>query len=104
MDDVNQSNDMDETTESNDMDEITESPPSPPITTTTSITHIYIGSIKKEMTVVEFADGSAGKGFTYNVFRKMLEDFLNQFYAAHELPHDRYLKVQSDQKVTSKIL
>ena len=34
----------------------------------------------------------------------MLEDFLNQFYAAHELPHDRYLKVQSDQKVTSKIL
>ena len=53
--------------------------------------------------MAQFA-GSSGDGLTYSIFRKMLEDFLNKFYQAHQLPHERYLKIQGDQKVISKLL
>jgi len=94
-------NALDNANQADDMDETTEPPPSLE-TTNTPITHIYLGSIKKEMTVADFAGDSAGNGLTYSIFRRMLEDFLNKFYAAHELPRERYLKVQGDQKVTSE--
>lgn len=68
------------------------------------VTHVYLGSKKKEATVAEFAESSTENGLTYPVFRKMLEDFLNQFYQAHNLPRERYLEIGSDQKVVSKIL
>lgn len=53
-------------------------------------------------TVADFSDGS--NGLTYTAFRKMLETFLNHFYAAHQLPQERYLQIHGDQKVTSKTL
>jgi len=59
--------------------------------------HIHLGSPMDVKTVVEFADGS--NGLIYATFRKMLETFLNQFYAAHELPYEEYLKVQGGQEV-----
>lgn len=130
LDDANPSDDMDETTEPQSLPLETEPQPPPleteqqphpletepqpppletksqppPLTTNTLISHLHLGSFKKEITVAEFADDSAGNGFTYAVFRKMLENFLNQFYAAHELPRERYLEVRADQKVTSNIL
>lgn len=78
---------------------------SPSATSNQPAIHVYLGSKKKETTVAEFADGSAGNGLTYPVFRRMLENFLNKFYQAQQLPHERYLKIQGDQKVNlSKIL
>ena len=92
---------LDEARQSNNTDETVKSPPSTPITTEPSVSHIYLGSPKKETTVADFADGSAGNGLTYYAFRKMLEEFLNQYYKGH---HERYLEVRGDQKVISKNL
>jgi hypothetical protein len=95
LDDMNQSNNVEETAE---LPSSTSTPAMEKL-----ITHIYIGSAKKETTVAEFADGPAGNGPAYPVFRRMLETFLNQFYRAHQLPHEKYLGVQSNQKVISGI-
>ena len=65
-------------------------------------THIYLGSPIEGATVAEFADGS--NGLAYATFRKMLETFLNGFYAAHQLPRERYLEVRGDQNVMFEIL
>jgi hypothetical protein len=92
---------MEQSITNDDTDETTESPPPPPTTSTPTI-HVRLGSIKKETTVAEFSNGS--NGLAYSVFRKMLEDFLNWFYNKYQLPHVAYLRVQSNQKVMSKIL
>lgn len=80
----------------------------PPTSITTkanpSITHIYLGSSKDETTVAEFAEDSTADGLVYSIFRKMLEDFLNQFYVAHQLYRERYIVVQGNRKVMSEIL
>jgi uncharacterized protein YxeA len=93
---------LDKATDSNDVDETIESPSSPP--TDELVTHVYLGSSKKATTVENFASSSTGNGLTYSAFRKMLEEFLNKFYQAHQLPHERYLEVRRDQKVIFKIL
>ena len=95
---------LDETTQSNDMGETIEPPPSTSTSTDESVTHVYLGSSKKATTVAEFASSSAEHGLTYPIFRKMLEDFLNNFYQAHQLPRERYLEIRSNQEVMSKIL
>jgi hypothetical protein len=95
---------LDNTKHSDDRGESTESPPSLQTTTDTLITHLHLGSFKEETTVAQFADGSTGNGLTYPVFRKMLENFLNKFYTAHDLPRERYIGVQGDQKVISELL
>ena len=82
------------------MDEVDEFPSSTS-TANESIVHAYLGSKKKETTVKEFADNSEGNGLAYSVFRKMLEEFLNNLYQAHQLPHEGYLRIQGDQKVMS---
>ena len=83
---------LDEAQQSNNMDETTKSPQ--------PITHIYLGSIKRETTVEGFANSSEGNGLTYAPFRRMLEIFLNRFYEAHQLHRERYLEVRREQKVT----
>lgn len=92
---------LDEATQSNGVGETAE----PQLFTASheSVTHVYLGSSKKEITVSQFADGSAGHGVTYSVFWKMLEDFLNEFYRAHQLPHEKYLEIRGNQMVRSKI-
>ena len=84
------------------LDEATKPPPPTPMAKNSSTTHVYLGSIKGEITVAEFADGSAGHGLSYTAFRRMLEAFLNQFYAAHQLSHDKYLEIRHNQKVIYK--
>jgi hypothetical protein len=93
---------LDQGTQSNDEDETIQSSLSP--SANEQVTHLYLGSSKKATTVMEFASSSTGNGLTYPVFRKMLGEFLNKFYQAHQLPRERYLEIQSDQKVMSKIL
>jgi hypothetical protein len=73
-------------------------------TGTELVAHIYLGSRKEEVTITEFAGSSAGNGLTYSVFRKMLEEFLNKFYQAHQLPTESYLKIHGNQTVMSIIL
>ena len=85
---------LDKATKSNDEGETVEFPSSTPTTDDELVTHIYLGSRKKATTVSEFAGSSAENGLTYSVFRRMLENFLNK-----QLPQERYLKIQGDQKV-----
>jgi hypothetical protein len=79
-------------------------PPSSTSTENELLVHAYLGSRKKETTVTEFAESSAGNGLTYPVFRKMLEDFLNKFYRACQPPAVDYLKIKGSQEVMSKLL
>ena len=58
-------NALDEATQSNDVGETVESSTS---TANGLVTHVYLGSRKKETTVLEFAGSSAGNGLTYSVF------------------------------------
>lgn len=92
---------LDEFAKSRDADETIE-PPSSTSTTNQSISHVYLGSPKKATTLADFTDSSTGNGLTYSVFRRMLEEFLNKFYQAYELPHERYLEIKGDQKVMFK--
>lgn len=71
------------------------------MTSNAASTHIYTGSFKNQTTVAEFANGPKGGGPTYATFRKMLEVFLNKLYSTHQIPLENYLRVRSDQMVTS---
>lgn len=95
---------LDNAEKSDDMDETVETPPSTTEVTGPSVAHLHFGSFKTKVTISEFADGSAGNGLDYYPFRKMLENFLNQFYKTHQLPQEKYLVVRSDQEVTSETL
>lgn len=83
------------------MDETLESPST---TADGSITHVYLGSRKKQTTLLEFIGSSPEHGLTYSQFRKLLEEFLNKFYQAHNIPREKYLVVRGDQEVMSNIL
>lgn len=66
----------------------------------TSILHTKLGSPKPETTLEEFMQVSTGPGNPLpRTFRKELEIFLNNFYAANQLPYTEYLKVRGEDKV-----
>lgn len=91
---------LDKAKKSKDIDSIT-GPLSPiPKAANGSFSHVYLGSAKDKTTVEEFATKN---GLVYPTFRRLLEDFLNQFYEANQLHREKYLRVQGDQKVKSKI-